>query len=55
MFRDDGRNSPINVEVNELNDPSVRNNPSLHTLEVTNFPENSAGLVFRLQIKVITT
>jgi len=41
VYRDDGLGGPINTEVNQVTDPLVRNLPSLNSLRVTNFPENS--------------
>lgn len=46
--------TPIATEVNTLNDPAVRNNPTLVELLVTNFPVNTQGFTFRFQVKVFT-
>lgn len=55
VYRDDGLGSVIDTEVNSDNDASVRDLPSLDTLTITNFPANSQGLTFRIQVLAITT
>jgi hypothetical protein len=55
VYRDDGAGGPIQTEVNQANDPLVRNLPSLNQLTVTSFPSGSQGRTFRFQIKVVTT
>lgn len=44
----------ITTEVNTLNDPAVRNNPTLVELLVTYFPANTQGYTFRFQVKAFT-
>jgi hypothetical protein len=44
---------PITTEVNTANDPNVRNQPSLHSLIITNFPASSIGKLFRFQVETI--
>ena len=46
--------TPIATEVNTLNDPTVRNKPTLVELLVSNFPTSTEGFTFRFQIKVFT-
>lgn len=55
VYRDDGQGGDISTEVNLVEDPAVRDLPSLNQLTVTNFPADSLGLTFRFQLKVITT
>ena len=47
VYRDDGLGGDISTEVNESNDPLVRNLPSLNALTITNFPASSSGRTFR--------
>ena len=47
VFRDDGQNGAITTEVNTVNDPAVRQKPSLSSLTVTYFPPSSAGYTFK--------
>jgi hypothetical protein len=48
VFRDDGLGSEIDQEVNQEEDPLVRNLPSLDQMTVTSFPDASSGRTFRL-------
>jgi len=54
VFRDEGMSTvqigtvtPITTEVNLVNDPAVRNKPTLTQLTVTSFPANTEGFTFR--------
>lgn len=50
VFRDDGAGSAVSTELNSSSDPAVRGNPSLDTMEITNFPTSSEGLTFRIKV-----
>ena len=62
VYRDEGMPTvagtgvitPISTEVNSVNDANVRDKPTLTQLQVTNFPANTDGFIFRFQIKVFT-
>jgi hypothetical protein len=47
VYRDDGNSGSITTEVNSANDPLVRNNPNLSSLNVTSFPVGGLGSKFR--------
>lgn len=51
VFINDGLGGPITTEVNSAIDTNVRDLPSLRQLEITNFPADSAGLVFAFQVQ----
>ena len=55
VYRNDGLIGAVDTEVNEDNDSAVREKPSLSSFTITDFPANSEGNTFRIQIKVITT
>lgn len=52
VFRDDGTGSTVNVEVNSINDPLIRDIPTLKKAVVTNFPAAGEGLTYRFMIQV---
>lgn len=57
VFRDGGSAAPgdLTDELNTVNDPAVRDKPSLDTMTATAWPVGTVGQSFRLQIKVFTT
>ena len=48
IYRNDGEGGLISQEMNTVQDANVRNYPSLNTLTISNFPENSQGKTFKL-------
>ena len=55
IYRNDGILGNVDTEVNEDNEPLVRDRPSLNSFQITNFPLNSEGFTFSIRIKVVTT
>lgn len=55
IYRNDGGLGLVDTEVNEVEEPLVRDRPSLNSFEITNFPANSQGLTFSIRILVKTT
>ena len=51
VFVDDGAGGAF-TEVNQHNDPAVRNNPGLHTLEITSTFSDPASIGLEFRIKV---
>jgi len=41
VYRDDGAGGQISQEINTVEDANVRNYPSLNSLTISNFPDNS--------------
>ena len=55
IYRNDGGLDEISTEVNEDNDPLVRDRPSLNSYEVTSFPVDGQGSTFAFRVKAVTT
>ena len=51
VYRNDGEDGPINVEVNSEFDSNIRGKPSLREVKITNDPENALGKLFSYQIE----
>jgi hypothetical protein len=54
VLMDDGQGG-LFTEVNQANDPTVRNLPYLNSFIITNFPINSVGLYFRIYLVAFNT
>lgn len=52
VYRNDGKNGLITTEVNTEIDTNIRDKPSLRSMVITNFPQNSIGLKFFFQVHV---
>ena len=52
IFRDDSIGGDVDVEINEAEDPLIRDNPILKQATVTNFPANTVGNFFRYKMRV---
>ena len=50
VFRDDGTDGDVTVEVNSDNDTAVRGSPYVTSLNITSFPSNSGGNTFRIKV-----
>jgi hypothetical protein len=55
IYRNDGRDGEIITEVNQIEEPLIRNQPSRSSFLITNFPVNMQGQTFAIRIKVVTT
>ena len=51
LYRDDGNEGPVSVEVNSSNDPAIRDNPVLSQVIVTNFGTGTEGKYFRFKVR----
>ncbi len=47
---DDGNSGTVTNEVNLVNDPAIRNIPTLRSAVITNFPAATEGNMFRFMI-----
>ena len=50
VFRDNGDDGDVTVEVNTDNDSAVRGSPYITNLNITTFPSNSEGKTFRIKV-----
>lgn len=50
VFRNDGNNGAITIEVNQDDDTNIRDKPSLRSMVITNFPVDPVGLTFMYQV-----
>ena len=48
IYRNDGGQGSVDTEVNEIEEPLVRDRPSLNSFEITNFPTDSEGQTFSI-------
>jgi len=52
VFRNEGANGPVTIEVNSVMDSNIRNKPYILSTTVTNYPAGSIGKVFTYQVEV---
>ena len=52
IFRDDAQGSDVTIEVNEDDDPNIRNDPVLKQATITSFPTDTVGSFFRFKMRV---
>ena len=52
VFRDNGNWGDVSTELNSVSDSSVRDNPVLRQLTITNLPLNSENMWFRIKVRV---
>jgi hypothetical protein len=52
VFRNDGNNGAINIEVNTAMDTNIRDKPSQRSTLITSYPSNHIGKTFMYQIQV---
>lgn len=51
VYRDDGDDGSVNIEVNQDNDPAIRGNPVLRQVTVTSFEAGKEGHFFRFKVR----
>lgn len=51
IFRDDSVGGDVDIEINEENDPLIRDKAILKQATVTNYPANTVGNFFRYKMR----
>ena len=52
VFRNDGQKGRVTIEANTIRDSNIRDQPTLRSITITNFPSGSTGLTFMYQVEV---
>jgi hypothetical protein len=52
VFRDNSNDSTVDIEINSVNDASIRDSPVLRKVTANNFSPSTEGLWFRFKVRV---